>query len=49
MKTRHFALLYLPTIGLWSLVRAVQFYRRDDGYHGHRGVLPRLLEWLLRL
>lgn len=25
---RTIALLYLPTVGLWSLVRAFQFYRK---------------------
>jgi hypothetical protein len=27
MTTRKVALAYLPTVGLWSLIRAVQFYR----------------------
>jgi hypothetical protein len=28
LTTRHIALLYLPTVGIWSLVQAIRFYRR---------------------
>lgn len=27
MTCRRIAMLYLPTVGLWALVRAIQFYR----------------------
>lgn len=29
MTTRTFALAYLPTIGLWSLVQAARYYHRN--------------------
>jgi hypothetical protein len=28
MTTRTAALAYLPTVGLWSIVQGVRFYRR---------------------
>lgn len=30
MTTRTAALCYLPTVGLWSAVRAVKFYRLNQ-------------------
>lgn len=29
ITTRRVALIYLPTVGAWSLVRAITWYRRD--------------------
>jgi hypothetical protein len=29
MTTRHAALIYLPTVGLWSAVQAVRYYHRN--------------------
>jgi len=29
MTTRRCALAYLPTVGLWSIVRAIKFYNRN--------------------
>lgn len=28
IRTRHVALLYLPTVGVWSVLRAIRFYTR---------------------
>ena len=47
MTTRRIAMLYLPTVGLWSLRQAVRFYRQDKHYHGHRRLYLRLLDRLL--